>query len=290
MDIRGRVLVVAGSDSGGGAGIQADVKTVAACGAYATTALTAITVQNTQGVFGVHDVPIEIISDQMRVVLEDIGTDVVKTGMLHTSAVIRRMLLTLDRLSINVPIVVDPVMVAKGGARLLNKTAEEVLVQTLLPRARIITPNLPEAEALLGRAIASRADMEEAASDLLDLGPRAVLLKGGHLSEEDGDDTLVTDVLATPREVIRFDSPRIDTVHTHGTGCTLAAAIAAFLARGHTLERAVSLARAFVHGAIAGAPGIGQGHGPLNHMHAFPAVEDVLDTRDWAGAKNGSVA
>ncbi|MGF1455361.1 MAG: bifunctional hydroxymethylpyrimidine kinase/phosphomethylpyrimidine kinase [Alphaproteobacteria bacterium] len=270
MEIRGRVLVIAGSDSGGGAGIQADLKTIAACGAFATTAVTAVTVQNTQGVFAVHDVPTEIITDQMRVVLEDIGTDVIKTGMLHTSAVIRRMLTVLDRLASQAPLVVDPVMVAKGGARLLNRTAEDVVRETLLPRAFLITPNIPEAEVLLGREIPDREHMEEAANDLMALGPKNVLLKGGHLTGDDG----ITDVLATARETTRYTSARIDTANTHGTGCTLASAVAALIARGHRLEKAVPLARDYVHAAIVNGPSIGQGHGPLNHMHGCTAPED----------------
>ncbi len=270
MEIKGRVLIVAGSDSGGGAGIQADLKTVAACGAFGTTAITAVTVQNTQGVFAVHDVPTDIIEDQMRVVLEDIGTDVIKTGMLHTSAVIRRMLIMLDRLAPHAPLVVDPVMVAKGGARLLNRTAEEVVRDTLLPRAFLITPNIPEAEVLLGREIADRGAMDQAAQDLLALGPKNVLLKGGHL---EGDE-VVTDILATARETLAFTSERIETPNTHGTGCTLASAVAGLLARGYDLEMAVPRARNYVHAAIVNAPSIGHGHGPLNHMHGCPAPED----------------
>ncbi len=270
-DIRGRVLIIAGSDSGGGAGIQADLKAVAACGAYGATAITAITVQNTKGVFGVFEIPPNIIADQIRVVLEDIGADVIKTGMLHKPEVIDAVLGALDSHGQGVPLVVDPVMVAKGGARLLTEKAESIVRDTLLPRAALITPNIPEAEVLLGYSIGDRESMEAAARDLLDLGPRAVLLKGGHM--EDDASRPVTDILMTADTVRRFESRRIETPHTHGTGCTLASAIAALLARGEALEQAVARARAYVLEAIRTAPGLGQGHGPLNHMHPLPQPE-----------------
>ena len=258
--MKGRVLIVAGSDSGGGAGIQADIKTVTALGAYAATALTALTAQNTLGVHAVHPVPPDFIARQMEVVLTDIGADVVKTGMLADSAVIAVVCATLDRFAAGIPLVVDPVMVAKGGQSLLAAGAVDALRRLLLPRAAVITPNLPEAEALAGMSIGSVAEMRIAATALLSLGVPAVLLKGGHLP----GDTLV-DLLATPAGIEAFSAPRIQTRHTHGTGCTTASAVAAGLAQGLSLRDAVIRARAYVRAAIAAAPGFGGGHGPLDH-------------------------
>lgn len=255
--MRGRVLIVAGSDSGGGAGIQADLKTCLALGAYASTAITALTAQNTLGVHGVLPVPPEFIRQQMGVVLTDIGADVVKTGMLGTAAVIETVLGVLDGRGL--PLVLDPVMVAKGGARLLDPAALDAL-RRLIPLATVLTPNVPEAEALLGRAIPDHAAALDAAEGLLQLGAHAVLLKGGHLPGPVARDILMT---AAGCEVL--ENPRIDTPHTHGTGCTLASGIAAGLAQGLVLSRAVRRARAYVQAAITAAPGFGAGHGPLNH-------------------------
>ncbi len=266
--LKGRVLIVAGSDSGGGAGIQADIKAVSAMGAYSATAVTAITVQNTKGVFGVHGVPPETIAAQMRAVLEDIGADVIKTGMLHNRETIEAVAGVLDDLGADIPLVMDPVMVAKGGARLVDEEAEAMVREVMIPRAALITPNLPEAQALLGRPIADAGAMDEAALALRALGPRAVLLKGGHL---EGD--ILVDVLAQEGEVARFEGERIQSRHTHGTGCTMASAIAALLARGMVMKEAVALARTYVFEAIRSAPGLGEGHGPLNHMHGCPPFE-----------------
>jgi hydroxymethylpyrimidine/phosphomethylpyrimidine kinase len=260
MTMRGRVLVVAGSDSGGGAGIQADIKTVTALGGFAMTALTALTAQNTQGVFGVHPVPAAFIRQQIQVVMEDIGADVIKTGMLGDVITIEAVCAALADYAPGVPVVLDPVMVAKGGHALLAGDAVGVLRTRLLPMARIITPNLPEAEALSGMTIQSAADMRIAASALLSLGVPAVLLKGGHLP---GDD--LVDLLATPDGIETFHGTRIQTPHTHGTGCTTASAVATGLAQGLSLRDAVVRARAYVRAAIASAPGFGSGHGPLNH-------------------------
>jgi len=258
--MRGRVLIVAGSDSGGGAGIQADIKTVTALDAFAATALTALTAQNTVGVHAVHPVPLDFIARQIEVVMTDIGADVIKTGMLGDSGVISTVCEALERYAAGVPVVVDPVMVAKGGHPLLAAGAVDSLRRQLLPMAAVITPNLPEAEALTGMTIASVADMRVAAAALLVLGVPAVLLKGGHLP---GDE--VVDLLATPDGVEAFSAPRIQTRHTHGTGCTIASAVAAGLAQGMPLRDAVVRARAYVRAAIASAPGLGEGHGPLNH-------------------------
>ncbi len=262
----GRVLIVAGSDSGGGAGIQADIKTVTALGAYAMTAVTAITVQNTQGVTAVHEVPLDIVAGQIEAVAGDIGIDVVKTGMLASRPMIETVADTLARAAAGVRRVVDPVMRAKGGHALLAEDAAQALVRCLVRGATIVTPNLPEAEVLTGRAIKTIADMERAVDACRALGAEAVLLKGGHL---EGADLL--DLLITSDKVIRFEDTRIDTTSTHGTGCTLASAIAAGLARGNSLVDAVTAARVYVRGAILSAPCLGHGHGPLNHGHVFGA-------------------
>lgn len=262
MPARGRVLIVAGSDSGGGAGIQADLKTVTALGGYAATAITALTAQNTQGVHAIQEVPVDFIRRQMEVVLDDIGADGLKTGMLHRAAVVETVADVIGARAPDLPLVVDPVMVAKGGARLLDDATVAAIKARLVPRAAVLTPNLPEAEVLSGLEISGEADMAAAARALKALGPAAVLLKGGHLA---GD--RVVDLLATDRGLRRFEDPRIETRHTHGTGCTLASAIACGLAQGLDLGPAVVRARAYVQAAIRTAPGLGHGHGPLNHGH-----------------------
>ena len=256
----GRVLIIAGSDSGGGAGIQADIKTVTALGGYAMTAITALTAQNTQGVFGIHDVPPEFVAQQIELTLGDIGADCIKIGMLHRPEIIATVSATLDCWAPETPIVVDPVMVAKGGHPLLKDDAVDTLRTLLVPMAAVLTPNLPEADALAGSGELADLDLAER---LLALGPRAVLLKGGH-----GEGPVVRDVLARrdgPPEV--FYSPREHTRHTHGTGCTLASAIAVSLAQGLNVRAAVVRARAYVVEAMRRAPGFGAGHGPLNHAH-----------------------
>ena len=260
--MKGRVLIVAGSDSGGGAGIQADIKSVTMLGAFAATAITALTAQNTLGVFGVLPIDPTFIRQQIEVVLDDIGADAVKTGMLHDAAVIEMVADVLAYRAPEVPLVVDPVMVAKGGAPLIEPSAIDALKALLISRATVLTPNLPEAEILAGRSVDTVAAMHEAASRLLQLGCRAVLLKGGHLA---GD--TVHDVLASAAGLRVWESSRIDTRHTHGTGCTLASAIAAGLAQGLDIEEAVDRGREYVRRAIASAPGIGRGHGPLDHAH-----------------------
>jgi hydroxymethylpyrimidine/phosphomethylpyrimidine kinase len=257
-----RVLVIAGSDSGGGAGIQADIKTVTMLGGYAATAVTAVTVQNTLGVSAIHAVPPEIVAAQIRAVLEDIGADAIKIGMLGDAATIAAVADALD--GVTAPIVLDPVMVAKGGAALLEDEAVGALVQRLLPRAAVVTPNVPELEALAELEVSDEADMLLAAQELLAMGPRAVLAKGGHL-----EGPLVTDWLVTHNSQARFQAPRVSTRHTHGTGCTLASAVAAGLAAGLPLQVAVERARAYLLAALAAAPGLGGGHGPLGHNFAL---------------------
>ena len=255
----GRVLIIAGSDSGGGAGLQADLKAVTALGGFAATAVTAVTVQNTLGVSGVHPVPAEIVTAQARAVLDDIGADALKTGMLGDVAMVETVAAILDTVS-GIPAVVDPVMTAKGGATLLAKEAMEAVRSLMVPRAWLLTPNAPEAEALTGLPVRTPDDQRRAGEALLALGARAVLMKGGHL--EGGR---VVDLLITPSGETLFEAGRIDTRHTHGTGCTLASACAAGLAQGLTLEAAVARAWAYVQEAIARAPGLGAGHGPLDH-------------------------
>ena len=260
--MKGRVLVVAGSDSGGGAGIQADIKTITALGGYAATAITALTAQDTVRVHEVVGVDPKFIRTQIRVVAADIGADCVKTGMLHSAAVVEAVFEQLSDSLPRVPVVVDPVLAAKGGAALLESEALATLRDVALPRAAVLTPNVPEAEALTGLAIGNFADMERAAAALLALGPAAVLLKGGHMGG-----AMVRDLLVTARGRKIFEAPRIDSKHTHGTGCTLASAIATGLAQGMGLEDAVARAHAYVQAAIRSAPGFGKGHGPLDHAH-----------------------
>ncbi|MGH7003510.1 MAG: bifunctional hydroxymethylpyrimidine kinase/phosphomethylpyrimidine kinase [Alphaproteobacteria bacterium] len=259
--MKGRILIIAGSDSGGGAGIQADIKSVTALGGYAMTAITALTAQNTQGVFGIHPVPEPFIRQQIELCLADIGADCIKTGMLATAATIETVVKALDEFARGVPLVADPVMVAKGGAALLEPAATEAVRRLLLPRATLITPNVPEAEALTGRKIGSCAEMRSAGEALLALGAKAVLMKGGHLAGDRVHDLLIT----AGGEARAFESPRIETRHTHGTGCTLASAIATGLAQNMALADAVARARAYVQAAIRAAPGFGKGHGPLDH-------------------------
>ena len=255
----GRVLIIAGSDSGGGAGLQADLKAVTALGGFAATAVTAVTVQNTLGVSGVHPVPAEIVTAQARAVLDDIGADALKTGMLGDVAMVETVAAILDTVP-GIPAVVDPVMTAKGGAALLAKEAMEAVRSLMIPRAWLLTPNAPESEALTGLPVRTPDDQRRAGEALLALGARAVLMKGGHL--EGGR---VVDLLIAPSGETLFEAGRIDTRHTHGTGCTLASACAAGLAQGLTLEAAVARAWAYVQEAIARAPGLGAGHGPLDH-------------------------
>ena len=255
-----RIRIIAGSDSGGGAGIQADIKTVTALGGFAMTAITAVTVQNTVSVAAVHEIPGSIIAGQIEYVLADLGADVIKTGMLASVEVIEAVAAALQRAKSKQPRVVDPVMVATSGDSLLKANAVDALRAKLILGARVLTPNLPEAEVLTGRRIRTLADMDAAVPSLRGLGAEAVVLKGGHV---EGD--LVRDLLIQPDGVTAFDSPRIHGRATHGTGCTLASAIATGIGQGLTLEHAVARARAYVREAMRTAPGLGAGHGPLNH-------------------------
>ena len=267
-----RVLVVAGSDSGGGAGIQADIKTITMLGGFAMTAVTALTAQNTLGVDEVLAVDPRFVALQMKSVLTDLGADAIKTGMLGSAGVVEAVANMCESLGFGLPLIVDPVMVAKGGARLLDQRAYDALVLRLLPLASVLTPNVPEAEILTGLRIETVRDLERAADALLALGPSAVLMKGGHLA---GD--TVVDVLRTADGAdYRFEGPRIVSRSTHGTGCTLASAIAAGVAEGLTLHGAVARAREYVIRAIQLAPGLGRGHGPLEFAH--PLMADASRT------------
>jgi hydroxymethylpyrimidine/phosphomethylpyrimidine kinase len=253
-------LTIAGSDSSGGAGIQADLKTFHHFGVYGASALTLVTAQNTQGVRRVELLPASLVAAQIDAVAEDIPLRAVKTGALGSAAITEAVAAAVARHGL-APLVVDPVMVAKGGDALLDADAVDALRRALVPRAALVTPNLPEAAALLGGgAIESECDMQEAARALCALGAGAALVKGGHASGAD-----VLDVFCDRHQCVTLRAPRIDTPHTHGTGCTYSAAIAARLAFGDALEPAVRAAKAFLARAIATAPGLGRGHGPVNH-------------------------
>jgi hydroxymethylpyrimidine/phosphomethylpyrimidine kinase len=254
-------LTIAGSDSGGGAGIQADLKTFAALGVYGTSAVTAITAQNTLGVTAWEPVTTELVIAQIEAVADDFAPAAVKTGMLATAAIVEAVAAAIEGLDLP-NLVVDPVMVAKGGDRLLREDAVAAVKAHLLKLAEVVTPNVPEAEVLAGGAIASLDDMRGAARRIRSMGPRVVVVKGGHL--QTGAD--VVDVVSTPDGEFELRGPRIDTVHTHGTGCTFAAAIAAHLSLGACVEEALREARAYLEGALRAAPGLGRGHGPLNHF------------------------
>jgi hydroxymethylpyrimidine/phosphomethylpyrimidine kinase len=258
MTSLGRVLIIAGSDSGGGAGVQADIKTVTMLGGYAATAITALTVQNTLGVSAVHPAPLAVVAAQARAVLADIGADIIKTGMLGDTEIVRLVAQLLD--DAQVPAVIDPVMIAKGGASLLEPKGVALVRELLVPRAALLTPNAPEAQALTGQAVETTDHLRRAGEALLAMGAGAVLMKGGHVPGE-----RVTDILMTPYGETVFEGERIESRHTHGTGCTLASACATGLAQGMSLEAATARAWDYVHQAMLQAPGLGKGHGPLDH-------------------------
>lgn len=259
-----RVLSIAGSDSGGGAGIQADIKAISACGSYAATAITAITVQNTLGVEAVHPVPVEILEGQIAAVLSDIGADAVKIGMLHSSEVVmavKKQLLAFGQKNI----VLDPVMVSTSGHRLIEESAVQTLSSELVPMARVITPNIPEAEILAGEIIKDQEDLPRIARKLSLGGKVSVLMKAGHL---DGDDLVDYFYNAEKDSIIELRSRRVRTANTHGTGCTLSSAFAAFLAQGCELDEAARKAKDYINSAIVSGAGyeIGRGHGPVDHF------------------------
>lgn len=265
-----RVLSIAGSDSGGGAGIQADLKTIAALGCYGMTAITALTAQNTMGVRAIHGVPPQMLRDQIDAVVEDIGVHAVKIGMLHAPEIVHTVAEAIDRHGLQ-HVVLDPVMVATSGAVLIDNPAIAALVQALFGRSVLVTPNLDEAALLVGRTLSSEQDMEAAARELLAKGAHAVLLKGGHLAGE-----VVSDLLVTREGLSHLmRAARIHSANTHGTGCTLSSAIASYLALGYTLVDAVEAARSYVRAALQAGAGAktGAGSGPLNHSHAPQAMQ-----------------
>jgi hydroxymethylpyrimidine kinase/phosphomethylpyrimidine kinase/thiamine-phosphate diphosphorylase len=260
-----RVLTIAGSDSGGGAGIQADLKTITLLGSYGTSAITVLTAQNTRGVAGVFPAPAAFVRSQAELVLEDIGTDMVKTGMLYDADIVRAVAGLLE--GYGLAAVVDPVMMAKGGAPLLREEAMDAVREELLPRTFLLTPNLPEAAALTGMAIGTLTEMEAAGRRLCAMGARHVLIKGGH--RDDGD---ATDLLVSRDTVVPLPGERIATTSTHGTGCSYAAALATLLARGEALPDAARRAKHFIAAAIRHAVPLGGGHGPVNHRAGANAV------------------
>ncbi len=262
---RGRLLTVAGSDSGGGAGLQADIKTAASMGVYAMTAVTAVTAQDTHRIHQVLRVPASLVSLQMQTALQDIGADAIKTGMLCSKPTVDAVIEAIHRWGAGIPLIVDPVLAASSGEPLLDPEAETALREGLLRRADLVTPNAPEAARLTGLPVTSLDEMRAAGQHMLALGTRAVLVTGGHIAG-----ATVTDLLVTRTEVHEWTAHRIDTSHTHGTGCTLASAVAAELAQGRTLLEATAAAHAYVQQAIRTAPGIGRGQGPLNHLVGHP--------------------
>ena len=255
-------LTIAGSDSGGGAGIQADLKTFAALGVHGTSAITAITAQNTTGVTDILELPTSLIREQIAVVVEDIGVHAAKTGMLSSAAIIATVADAVEHYQIR-NLIVDPVMVAKGGAKLLRDDAVAALIERLLPLAAVVTPNLPEAEVLLGRTVQSLEERRRAARDLVALGARAAVVKGGHAERD------VIDVFCDGSQLVELAAERIDTLNTHGSGCVFSAAITAGIARGADPLDAVRKAKTFITQAIANSIEIGHGHGPVNPWFAL---------------------
>lgn len=261
------VMTIAGSDSGGGAGIQADMKTISACGCFATSAITAITVQNTVGVTNIHAVPTNILKEQITAILEDIGSDAIKIGMLHSSETVMAVNDTLQQFNMT-NIVLDPVMVATSGDPLLQEDAINTLKTVLIPNARVITPNIPEAELLLGKKVCSQSDLPQFAKELSNNRQVSVLLKAGHLSDDELIDIFYN---AETDEILELKSKRINTKNTHGTGCTLSSAFAAFLSQGLELNEAAKEAKNYINNAIIEGSEyeIGKGHGPVHHFHKF---------------------
>lgn len=259
-----RVLAIAGSDSGGGAGIQADIKTVTALGGYAMTAVTAVTAQDTKGVYDIAPIPVQTVVAQMQAVLGDLGADIIKTGMLATTPLIEAVAETLSELAPNVPRIVDPVMIATSGDALLQESAISALTSLIMPDVTLLTPNAPEAEMLTGKSVDGVNGQRRAAEALLEMGAKAALVKGGHISGK-----VIIDVLQTQYDEFLFEAPRIETGETHGTGCTLASAIATLHGKGLALPDAVNAAREWLFAAIRAAPGFGAGHGPVHHGWAI---------------------
>ena len=263
MKIKSKILIIAGSDSSGGAGIQADIKTVTCLGSYALTAVTAITVQNTNGVKSVITINPNEIKKQIIFSAKDIKPDAIKIGMLHSKEVIKKVIDSLKELNVK-KIVLDPVMVAKGGAKLIDKEAVEILKKKLIRQVSLITPNIPEAEFLTGVKINNKEDMIFAANKLINLGARGVLIKGGHLNSSN-----VEDIFLTKRDLKIFTNRRYKTKNTHGTGCTLSSAITTFFSCGKSIKKACDLGIKYVNSAILTNPNYGSGHGPINHLNSM---------------------
>ena len=263
MKPNSKILIIAGSDSSGGAGIQADIKTVTALGSYAMTAITAVTIQNTTGVKSIVPIESKKISDQIKFTSEDIKPDAIKVGMLHSSNVIKSVMHSLNFINVK-KIILDPVMIAKGGAKLIDDKAIKLLKTKLMKRVSLITPNIPEAEILTKTKIKTKEDMIFAASILIDLGAKNVFIKGGHL-----DAKVVQDIFVNKKEIFIIKNRKIATINTHGTGCTLSSAIATFYACGKTLKRSCELATKYVNNSIRSNLNYGKGHGPINHLSSI---------------------
>ena len=263
MKTKSKVLIIAGSDSSGGAGIQADIKTVTALGSYAMTAVTAVTCQNTKGVKAIHSIPIKILQKQITMVLDDIGANAVKIGMLHNTNVIKCVHRILKKHKIK-NIVLDPVMIAKGGSKLINNNSIKYLKKLLLPLCDLITPNIPEAEVLTGYSILDKKDMIKAAKKMVSMGAKNVLLKGGHQKSK-----MIFDILVSKKDIKIFPKRKINTRHTHGTGCTLSSALATCLSQKKSIYKSCKISLRYVDQAILTAPGYGKGFGPLNHLVSF---------------------
>ena len=263
MKIKSKILIIAGSDSSGGAGIQADIKTITALGSYAMTAVTAITAQNTQGVKNITPIPIKNVQKQITMILDDIGVNAVKIGMLHNTNIIKSVHNILKKYKLK-NIVLDPVMVAKGGTKLVNSSSIMYLKKLLFPLSTIVTPNIPEAEILTGYSITNKDNMIKAAKKILNMGPKNVLLKGGHLKNK-----MIFDILVTKNEIKIFSKRKIRTKNTHGTGCTLSSAIATCLSQNKNIINSCKISLKYVDRAIVFAPGYGKGFGPLNHLVSF---------------------
>jgi len=263
LKIKSKILIIAGSDSSGGAGIQADIKTVTALGSYAMTAITAVTAQDTKGVKKIIPIPTKIVQKQITMILDDIGADGVKIGMLHNASIIKCVYSILKKYKLK-NIVLDPVMVAKGGTKLINNSSIKYLKKMLLPLSNLVTPNIPEAEVLIGSPISNKKDMIEAAKIILNMGSKNVLLKGGHLKSK-----MICDILATKKGIKVFSKRKIKTKNTHGTGCTLSSALATCLSQKKNIVKSCKISLRYVDKAIASAPGYGKGFGPLNHLVSF---------------------
>jgi hydroxymethylpyrimidine/phosphomethylpyrimidine kinase len=260
VKIKSRVLIIAGSDSSGGAGIQADIKTVTALGGYAMTAITAVTSQNTTGIKEITSIPVKNLQSQIAMVLDDIGVDAIKIGMLHNTNVIKCVYKILKKYKLK-NIILDPVMIAKGGTRLVNNNSIKYLKKLLLPICSVVTPNIPEAEALTGYSISNKEEMIRAGKKIVNMGAKNVLLKGGHLKNK-----MIFDILISKKKVIIFPKRKIKTKHTHGTGCTLSSALATCLSQKKNILKSCKISLKYVDKAILTAPGYGKGFGPLNHL------------------------